>query len=61
MNVRIYDYAHKGTWPVLRGTADLAEAIPDPDERARAEKYLKLVGKYWLGGGAAPLVLICTE
>lgn len=59
--VRVYDYARQGTCPVLRCIADLSEVIPDADERTRAKSYLDLVGQYWLGGGAAPLVLICTD
>lgn len=36
----------------------LDEAIPDPSERIAAERELNRFGRYWAGGGAAPLVLL---
>jgi hypothetical protein len=56
MKVHVYDYIAQHE--VLRGTADLAEALPDPVQRAHAERYLRTVGRYWVEGGAAPLILL---
>ena len=59
MKVRIYDCDDWGG-ETLRCIADLADAFPDPEdgERAKAERELRKSGRYWAGGGAAPLVLL---
>jgi hypothetical protein len=56
VKVRIYDYV--AGMECYRGTCELSEAVPEQGERNRAHAYLALVGRYWVGGGAVPLVLL---
>jgi len=57
MKVRILDYDARGE--TLRGVADLRDCFPDDDEEMqRALRELANAGRYWTGGGAAPLVLL---
>ena len=57
MKVRLYDYTEHGE--VYRCTCDLAECFPDDDAELRAAvSELSTTGRYWTGGGAAPIVLL---
>ena len=60
MMVRVYDVAPDGA-QTYRGEYELLETFgdgaADPEYRlARSE--LARTGRYWLGGGAAPLILL---
>lgn len=42
-----------------RGTADLRDLFPDDDSgHDDANDELHRIGRYWYGGGSAPLVLL---
>ena len=60
MRVRIYDYTDDGA-EVYRREAELVDVFgdgkADPDYY-KAGMELATVGRYWIGGGAAPLVLL---
>lgn len=57
MKVRIYDY--ETGEEVYRCTCDVAECFPDDDDTLRAAvSELMTTGRYWAGGGAAPVVLL---
>lgn len=60
MRVKIYDYTDNGA-EVYRDEAELVDVFgdgkADPDYRP-ALVELATVGRYWIGGGAAPLVLL---
>ena len=56
MRVKIYDYV--GADEVYRDTCDLSEAAPDSDDYQLTLAELQLMGRAWVGGGAAPLVLL---
>jgi len=61
MKVKIFDYTDGSETPVLSegGECDLRECFPDDDEEYQAAlDALKAEGRYWTGGGAAPLVLL---
>jgi hypothetical protein len=59
MLVKVIDVAKNGH-ETVRCEAFLGEVFPDADdpERAHAESELLRAGRYWTGGGAAPLVLL---
>lgn len=58
MIVRIYDYDDQGN-QTFRGEANVFDCFPDnPEESRRARFELEKAGRYWAGGGAAPLVLL---
>jgi hypothetical protein len=58
MQVKIYDYPENGA-ETLRGVSTLRDCFPDDaQERRAAELSLRTYGRYWAGGGAAPLVLL---
>lgn len=59
MKVHVYDYIAQHE--VLRGTADLTEALPNPLRRAHAELYLKTVGRYWMEGETTLMLLSLVE
>jgi hypothetical protein len=59
MNVKIYDIDADTGAETFRCVAFLADALPtDDDEYGPARDELSRVGRYWIGGGAAPLVLL---
>lgn len=57
MQVRIYDTDETGN-EFYRAQCDHSECFPDTDEAYKALEYLRAQGRYWIGGGSAPLVLI---
>lgn len=60
MNVKIYDVNGYGE-ETLRSECDLLECFPDgalDDEYLQALAELRDAGRFWVGGGAAPLVLL---
>lgn len=58
MRVRVLDYPEGGA-ETLRCVCDLADCFPDdPEEQRHARAEIERAGRYWTGGGAAPLVLI---
>jgi hypothetical protein len=62
MRVRIYDCDEAGN-ETLRCECELGECFPDhpmqhSDEYYTALNELKKVGRYWTGGGEAPLVML---
>lgn len=63
MRVHIYDYSgvrpdNSGTYDYL-GECELTEALPEPNEEsALAFQGLRDHGRYWIGGGASPLILL---
>jgi hypothetical protein len=64
MRIRIYDTDNSGA-ETLRCECDFDEAFPchpdhpnDNPERPLAYQELRDTGRYWIGGGAAPLVLL---
>lgn len=57
MKVKIYDVADDGT-ETFRAECFLGEAFEDHAEYQNAWFELLRSGRYWLGGGAAPLVLL---
>lgn len=62
MKVKIYDHDANGTEMPPR-EAHLWECFPDDNdpEYQLALDALKRDGRYWTGGGAAPLVLLVKE
>jgi hypothetical protein len=57
--VRVYDYVEGHE--VFRAECELTECFPDGGpEYVQAQAYLTLCGRYWAGGGAAPMVLLET-
>ncbi len=59
MRVRIYEVNQQTGAETLRGEADFTEALPEPnDEQALAYQELRESGRAWIGGGAAPLILL---
>ena len=60
MRVKVYDYTDNGA-ETYRDEYELVECFgdgkADPDYRP-ALTELATVGRYWIGGGAAPLVLL---
>lgn len=56
MKVAIYDYV--SGQELYRDTDELAVVIPDLIQRAHAQFYLTCAGRYWVGGGASPLILL---
>lgn len=58
MRVKIYDFDDKGN-EILRGESSLRDCFPsDAQEQYIAALSLRTYGRYWAGGGAAPLVLL---
>lgn len=61
MKVRIYDYDDAGN-EILRGTSELLDCFPDgrsdPEYNAALTELVHGPGRYWIGGGAAPFVLL---
>lgn len=58
MKVRAYQYDMDGTETFLTECL-LTEALPEPDaEQALAYQGLRDAGRYWIGGGASPLILL---
>ena len=58
MRVRCYDVDEDGG-ERLRTECELDECYPDdPETLARASNELERAGRYWDGGGAAPVVLL---
>jgi hypothetical protein len=58
MNVRIFEYDSAGDEAEL-GTGYLDVILPENDEERRlAEEELRSSGRVWIGGGAAPLMLL---
>lgn len=49
------------TFHTIAMGVDLRDCIPDPDEFYRALAELETTGRYWIGGGAAPLVYISRD
>jgi hypothetical protein len=64
MHVKIYDIDDNGN-ETFRSLCDLRECFPiGPDTSAEyivAHDELDRVGRYWVGGGAAPLVLMILK
>lgn len=58
MKVKIFDHAAETHIETYRATADLRDCLPDDEEYEVARHELNVVGRYWIGGGAAPLVLL---
>ena len=61
MFVKLYDCDQNGTTETFRAQCELIECFPDaPDdpEYQLALAELKRAGRYWVGGGAAPLTLL---
>ena len=59
MNVKIYDINQDTGEQTFRAVAYLADAMAsDDDEYSAARAELQRSGRYWVGGGAAPLVLL---
>lgn len=54
----IVNVAHGETFEAVSKEVDLREVIPDPSEFAEAHAELARNGRYWVGGGAAPLFYI---
>jgi hypothetical protein len=62
MIVKIYDYDNNDN-ETLRGQCDLRDCFPDAAEHRDPEYFhalseLTKAGRYWVGGGAGPLVLL---
>lgn len=57
MLVRLYDVDKDGN-ETFRAQCDHAECFDNADDAARALDTLRRDGRYWAGGGAAPLVLL---
>ncbi len=61
MRVKIYDVAENGS-EIFRSQCDHSECFPDDDnESAECLRRLQCDGRYWTGGGAAPLTLLTPE
>ena len=58
MRVKVFDYDKDGT-ETLRSECELRECFPD-DEEEYHTVFVTLTkdGRYWTGGGAAPLVML---
>lgn len=57
--VNVYDYI-EGT-EVFRAECELIECLPSGGpEYVQAQIYLTMCGRFWAGGGSAPLVLLTT-
>ena len=62
MKVKVYDISHNGD-ETFRAECDHSECFPNDqgyndDESEIALDQLRTSGRYWAGGGAAPLVLL---
>lgn len=59
MRVNVFDVNACGE-ETLRCVCDLADCFPDDmgDEYEQARVELRDAGRFWIGGGAAPLVLL---
>lgn len=57
MRVRIYDVDAEGS-ETFRATCELRDCFPVDDDYYNAMSELTRSGRYWGGGGAAPLVLL---
>jgi hypothetical protein len=63
MKVRIYDIERETGAETFTGECELIEAFGDgarDPEYYEAFREIASVGRYWLGGGAAPLVLLMS-
>ena len=60
MKVKVYDYDASGNETVRTECCTLWDCFPDEDdpEYHSALTVLQREGRYWTGGGAAPLVLL---
>ena len=59
MKVKVYDVDSETFAETFRAECDLSECFPDDDyDRHMAAAELQVCGRTWVGGGAAPLVLL---
>jgi hypothetical protein len=60
MKVHVYEIDADG-YEFPLGTADLIDVIPEPNERYKAERYLREVGRYWHGTAGQLTLLMNGE
>ena len=61
MRVKIFDIDHNGN-ETFRDLGHLDECFPERDaEYYRAMVQLRMVGRYWGGGGASPMFLLLRD
>ena len=59
MKIRIYDYSDDADNSAIVSECDLRDCFDeDDDEYLEAAAEIKISGRYWIGGGATPLMLL---